>query len=160
MVYALRTHRSFENPLLETVIDEKTHDVLAQQRKGVWYKRLWFYFFEQEITTDVRERIAKELKQGSQHLLDPECQSLVTRCVAKKQYQYVSADELTFVVNNYLFSQGEFVQMDYQQADEVKATYMSEYMQSIAQSDIIVSDALLQLRRLRADVTIASQLSE
>ena len=73
------THWSADNRVLSKKFYEQVETELTKKWKGIWYRRLWFYFFEQEIRTDVTEDIKSQSVVAPHHLLDPEYQALLAR---------------------------------------------------------------------------------
>lgn len=103
MAFTITTHRSPKNSVIERNISKKINQIVDKKRKSKRYKRIWFYFFEKEIYSD----ISKELRQSYQHdlnyLLDPEYQHLVARSSLGNNYTYTPYHALDAIVNDYIF---------------------------------------------------------
>lgn len=78
-MYRISTHWSADNRILHKQRHEQVESRITTNWKTVWYKRLWFYFFEQEIRADVAGLVEQEYQVAPHHLLDPEYQALLAR---------------------------------------------------------------------------------
>ena len=162
----ITTHWSADNRILAKKLHEQVESEITTRWKGVWYKRLWFYFFEQEIRADVRQSIQGASQTGPHHLLDPEYQALLARSAKNHLHVYETWDEMTLLVNDYIFSQGNFLEKDYGQADEYLVHQMIALFAqgsspaNIENQGVWMSDTVLELRRARADVAIVNQIQE
>lgn len=160
------THRSSDNAILKKKFSEQIEQQIITRWKSVWYKRLWFYFFEQEIRSDIAQKIEETNVFTPNHLLDPEYQALLARCAQGLTPSYETWDEVTVLINDYIFSQGQFLDMPYEQADETLVTILISLIaqgtcpRQLERDGIMMSDVLFALRRARADVTIVSQIQE
>ena len=160
------THRSTDNAILKKKFSEQIEQYIAIHWKSVWYKRVWFYFFEQEIRSDVAQTIEDNTIFTPNHLLDPEYQALLARCSQGRRASYDTWDEVTVLINDYIFLQGKFLDIAYEQADETLVTILISLLaqgscpRQLHRDGIMMSDVLLALRRARADVVIASQIQD
>ena len=71
------THWSSDNTILKKKFSDQIEQDITINWKNIWYKRLWFYFFEQEIRADVTKKIGENNTLTPNHLLDPEHQALL-----------------------------------------------------------------------------------
>lgn len=161
------THWSADNHILTNQLTQQIESHIQTHWKNVRYKRLWFYFFEKEIREDTKDMFQDENSTEPHHLLDPEYQALIARSAYPHQYDYQTRDELTLLVNDYIFGQGQFFGLDYVTADQTIVQALIQYLNQTETAVITLnadarymSDVLLQLRRVRADVAIVSQIYE
>ena len=116
------------------------------------------YFFDQEIRADIARDIASQDTSQPRDIYHAEYAALLARSASGLEHQdYVSLDVLTLLVNDYLFAEGEFLDKDYAQADQILADALHD---ECKERNIAMTDALLELRRARADVTLARELDE
>lgn len=165
MVHNILTHRSADNRVLEKSLMDRVETMIQEKRLAKRYKRIWFYFFEQEIRSDIKQTLIQHIQLGSQHLIDPEYQALIARSALKKTHTYSSRDTLFIVTNNYIFSQWEFANLDYVASDEqlikiIIDAIRQKQIVTLTDESPLMSDVLFELRRVRADVHIVEEITE
>jgi hypothetical protein len=149
------------------IAERKLQDTIDQQiqhdRKSKRYRRLGYYFFEKEIQSDIRKSLESDFISSHHLLIDPEYQACIARSsLWKNILWWIVWDDITFLINNYIFSQDVF--LDTQDADVVLSDQLIHLLKKwnnpwfLNDSSTWMSDIVLQCRRARADVQLVQSI--
>lgn len=78
-MHTIHTQWSSDNLTFQRLIEELVRQQIEDKRQNKRYRRLAFYFFEKEITSDIYESVIKESMSPEQLLSNPEYQALMAR---------------------------------------------------------------------------------
>lgn len=157
-MHTIRTHWSSHNNILDTRRSLELEKRIDKTRRSTRYRRIGLYFFEQEIRHDLLQKIKTEQFALSQDLTHAEYGALVARSAQDlPNLEYTIVNGLTLTLNDYLFGQGDFLDKDYAQAD---AAILERIQHELQYTTSAISDMMLELRRTRADVSLAQELQD
>jgi len=163
-MYSINTFWSANNMIAERKLQEAIDQQIQHDRKSKRYRRLAYYFFEKEIQSDTRKTLAWDFMSSHHLLIDPECQACIARSALWKSLSgWTVWDEVTFLVNNYIFRQDMFALTDSESDallhDQIIAIlWQGSNPGFLNDSPHWMSDILLQCRRMRADVDLVQSI--
>jgi hypothetical protein len=144
---------------LQDAIDQK----IQHDRKWKRYRRLGYYFFEREIQSDIKKSLESDFISTHHLLLDPEYQACIARsCLWKNTSWWILWDDVTFLINNYLFSQDIFV--IHENSDVLLSEQLIQILQKgnnpwfLNDSSTRMSDVIMQCRRTRDDIQLIQSI--
>ncbi len=157
----IKTHWSHDNALFQNQLHKKVEEEITTQRKSKRHRRIWFYFFEKEIRQDILEEVRETQEPALQDLDNTEYQALIARSAVDQVLDYQHWDELTLVTNDYLFGQGSFFELPFQEADHIFLTLLTKHIadQWFAKDKPVMSDVMFELRRARADIALVGEIT-
>lgn len=164
-VFQVVSHWSASNPIAEQLLDLAIQREIDAQWLSKRYRRLAFYFFQKEITSDIREKLSPSYLHIGQTITDPEIQSLVARsALGHIATETIAIYPSTILINDYLLGQENFA-YDNSESDAIFAKkFLSLLNKKNAPAFLLnttknrVSDVLLVLRRRRADLILIKNL--
>ena len=119
--FQIVSHWSTSNPLAEQSLDLAVQNNIDTVLLSKRYRRLVFYFFQKEITSDIYDKLSDNHLHISNIITDPEMQALV----ARSALGYISSDTIPFyastlLINDYLLGQDDFI-YEQQESDNIFA---------------------------------------
>lgn len=163
-MYSINTFWSANNMIAERKLQEAIDQQIQYDRKSKRYRRLWYYFFEKEIQSDIRKKLESKFMSTHHLLIDPEYQACVARSsLGKATDLWIIWNEVTFIVNNYLFSQDIFMwtenENDILLTDSLFSLLKSKDNPEFLNKSVYwMSDIVLQCRRARADIILIQSI--
>ncbi len=163
-MYSINTFWSANNMIAERKLQEAMNEEIQHTWKSRRYRSLWYYFFEKEIQTDVRKKLESHFMSSHHLLIDPEYQACIAKSALwKSPTWWIVWDDVTFIINNYLFGQDIF-----SYSLKKNDTLLTETLLWILQqqnnpwflndSPHWMSDVVLQCRRTRADILLVQSI--
>jgi len=159
----ITAHRSDTNPLAHHMRDRAVQSEIDRRRRSSRYRRLVYYFFEKEITTDIARELQDYYVNLDISLTDQETQALVARSsLSHQSLTSVEWYESMTILNDYILGQGVYeydnADSDTLFAEHLGALLLSRQPQSEMNIQTMSTDVLLGCRQRRADVQIVSKL--
>ncbi len=84
-MHTIHTQRSSNNQLLRNLIEQNVRQQIDNKRQTSRYRRLVFYFFEKEITSDLYQDVVEQSLSVELLLANPEYQALMARHASTSQ---------------------------------------------------------------------------